>query len=109
LTSGGGQALAGLTTGKEKFCQPDFLLLWPEKVLVVEAKLTRCADGLKQLLRLYKPLVELLFPGREVVLCQAFSNWAGGEAESITTLDSLLQARGPYIDLHWKPDHDTSV
>lgn len=95
--------------GEKKFCQPDFILLSPSSVHVIEAKLTRCADGFAQLHRLYKPLVQIIWPEREIFLCQAFSNWAGAESPAaVHTIAAALATKLPYIDLHWKPDHDAT-
>ena len=58
------------------WCQPDFIIDAPDRVIVVEAKLTlrRLGQALVQLQSLYRPCVELVFD-RPAVLCVAFHHW----------------------------------
>lgn len=43
-------------------CEADHIIICPDRVVVVECKLTQTPRGLFQLEKLYLPLVEFLFP-----------------------------------------------
>lgn len=55
-----------------RWCQPDGLLLLPERatVVVVEIKLSHCSEAWYQLFELYIPVVQVLFPGWEIIGCE---------------------------------------
>lgn len=91
---------------KDHYAQLDFSVLGSGRGLVIETKSTRTPDGIKQLLELYRPLVEFVWPDLEWSFCQAFKNWAGtpcgplfGTLEEM--LDHHLEKGFEYADLHW--------
>lgn len=61
-----------LIFNKDRWCQPDGLLLYPEahRIVVTEIKLSHCSEAWFQLFELYIPVVQMLFPGWEVVGCE---------------------------------------
>ena len=52
------------------FAQPDFVLIGPADIVVLEVKLSQSPFAFDQLLYLYKPLLEHMYPGRRLFLIQ---------------------------------------
>lgn len=52
------------------FAQPDFVLIGPKTIVVLEVKLSQSPFAFDQLVYLYKPLLEKMYPGREILLLQ---------------------------------------
>lgn len=55
-----------------RYCQPDFLLKdhWQKKITIVEVKLQHCIEAYEQLTKLYKPVVQKIFPNYDISLCE---------------------------------------
>ncbi len=57
--------------GKWRFCQPDGLLIRPDcSVLIFEIKHSHTQRAWWQLRRLYQPVVQKLFPGWPIEVCE---------------------------------------
>ena len=58
---------------KVHYCQPDILLISPDKVIIIETKLTQSLCANDQLFYLYAPLIKRLYPDKKVfciMLCK---------------------------------------
>jgi hypothetical protein len=75
------------------WCQPDGLVEFHDRVLVVEAKrsLRGQDSGMRQLRSLYRPVVELALK-KPTVLCLAFHHWTAHEPEfeEIDSIEDLI-------------------
>jgi hypothetical protein len=91
-----------------QYAQTDFIALRGQKGLVVETKTTRTPDGVIQLLSLYRPILQSVWPEVQWSFCQAFKHWAGPEFPNHTvysSVEALLRValedeRFDYADLH---------
>lgn len=72
-----------------RYCQPDGVLVEEKRIVIVEIKYHHTTDAWWQLWRLYRPVVQFLFKGREV-LCVEVVKWA----------DMVL----PFPGATWAPD-----
>lgn len=61
------------------WARPDALVELREHVLVIEVKLSHCLDGVEQLTRLYAPLAQFLYPGKNIRCIEA-CKYIGGVA-----------------------------
>ena len=60
---------------KSGICQPDALVLLPDnRIIIVEIKLSRMAPVRQKLMKFYGPLVQLLYPGRQLCYLQIYKN-----------------------------------
>lgn len=76
------------------WAQPDHLLIFPDRVVCVECKLTYRPDIKTKLLKFYRRLLRKLFPDKEVLCAQVFRNNQSG-SQLCPGLESLLTS--------WKP------
>jgi hypothetical protein len=83
------------------YCQPDFILVEPGRVLVLEAKYTWVLEAHAQLMQLYAPVLRAVFkrPVIGVVVCKRL---VPGARAAYTTLEEAI--RWPVVGgavLHW--------
>lgn len=72
------------------FAQPDIFILTDKRVILLECKLTQTEEAEFQLCYLYKPLLELLFPSKEVVCVQVCKNLRYRPAHEIGRLRDAI-------------------
>jgi hypothetical protein len=84
--------------------QPDFVLEYPDRVLVLEAKLSFREGAIRKLRTVYGPLVSRLYPDKLVVLVQVTA-FTRGRNTNLAFLDDLLNLEPqPAVHLwHWSP------
>lgn len=75
---------------RTRYAQPDVVVEFPDRVLVVEIKLTHRTDIDTKLHRFYKRLVKKLFPGKRVICAQVFRN-ASAATPLCPGLEALLR------------------
>lgn len=68
------------------YAQPDIFILTESRIFLLECKLTQTEEAEFQLLYLYKPLLERLFPSKEVLCIQVCKNIRYRPANEITHL-----------------------
>ena len=79
-------------SGQWHYCRPDSILETYDRVIVVEAKLSlRQLDKAKAQLRLYRPLLELIFE-KPTIGIVAFKNWIIGSENALPMIDHPEQA-----------------
>jgi len=82
-------------------CEADYLIICPDRVVVVEVKLTQTPRGLSQLGLLYLPLVRMIFPGvivQGVMVCKKLYQ---DDGSLVSTWDEILKGNGTKI-LTWQ-------
>ena len=88
-----GQWIKYKRKGRWKWCQPDLIVTHENRIYVIEVKLTaRPRSAKTKLLSLYVPIMQLIYPGREVVpvqLCKNLTKRSG----SFVTLSDLPQLK----------------
>ena len=83
--------------GKYGWAQPDCWKVFDDCVLVIESKLSqkpRSATG--QLKRLYRPLLEFLYPGKTIIMVHAFKNKRWKEPTLPTLHDAFTKPEHVY-------------
>ena len=78
------------------FAQPDILLTTPDEVFCLEVKRTQTPFAFDQLVYLYQPLLQKLWPARRIILAQVCKNLRVHPGTGLCY--SLNQARGIYLD-----------
>lgn len=76
------------------FAQPDIFIVCPSKIFLLEVKRTQTLEAELQLKFLYKPLLEYLFPSKEVFCVQVCKNLRTRPKNEI---NALREARDPSI------------
>lgn len=75
--------------GGPGWAQPDFFFHGPERIILLEAKLTETPAAWEQLHFLYRPLLQRVFPGVPVVSAQVCNTLARGREETIPVVTDL--------------------
>jgi len=85
------------------YCQPDVVWLGPDYTLVFEVKLTDTPAALTQILKLYKPVLELVYgkPVRGVVVTKNLTKDTLPQTLTTNLDDALILAQGTIPVYHW--------
>jgi hypothetical protein len=99
----GGQWIEFTDRSGPGFAQPDFLVIFPDTVFILEAKLTRTEEAHSQLVGLYAPLVGWIYPGRDLILIEATKNLAFDDGAPIINRPEqiLILPRSEMYVWHW--------
>src|SRR5208282_583890 len=94
-----------LADGKRGFCQPDFVLVHPLTVTIIECKLTNIEEATEQLDDLYFPVLAAAYrlPVRGIIAVKSLSRLPRGrEIVVCTSLREALQTTLTRVPiLHW--------
>lgn len=82
------------------YAQPDFLILSPALLCIIDAKLTHTEIARRQLLSLYLPLCSFLWPGRLTLCVEVCHNPGTGSGFLVELEDCLAEEQDLYI-WHW--------
>lgn len=88
------------------FAQTDILLLATglPRLAILECKTTRCVQGWAQLEGLYRPILERVYPKRDLIRVQVYKNPAPYEIDApiyTSILELLANAKPGYCELQW--------
>lgn len=90
--------------GRQRFAQPDAVVLGEDWLLLAEAKLSHTLQAFDQLAR-YAALLEVLYPGRRIVQLEVCKNLRAGVGPFLVKdpENALAQpCAGPWV-FHWLP------
>lgn len=76
------------------YAQPDIFIVCPSRIYLLEVKRTQTFEAELQLQLLYKPLLEFLFPDKEIFCIQVCKNLRTRPKDEI---NALREARDPKI------------
>lgn len=91
------------------WCQPDVVIYQEPDIFVLEAKLTDCEDGRKELEGLYLPVFRQFYgPAVWGLTVSKFLTTKSPEDRIVTTLKAALKvaSQGSMPILHWNGRHD---
>jgi len=90
----------GASENKDQICSPDFLLHFPDKIYIIEVKLTWTPEARQKLDQLYSPIVAKALgkPTSGFVLCRHLTP---GAPKPVYTLSEIFMS--PTQVLHWNP------
>lgn len=71
------------------YAQPDHLIIEPSRVVIVECKLSQNDAAWDQLLLLYRPLIETIYPERESICVQSCKYLRHGRDKIVTDFSQL--------------------
>lgn len=77
------------STGKH-YAQPDIFIVGEKRIWLIEVKLSQTPNAFAQMRLLYKPLLEKLFPEKDIVIVQVCKNLRYKPKVSITRLRDAL-------------------
>jgi hypothetical protein len=76
-------------SGRKRYAQPDLVLELPDRIVLVEVKLTHRLDISSKIRRFYRRLLRMLYPDREVYCAQVYRNNVAG-SKLAPGLEALL-------------------
>lgn len=86
------------------YCQPDFIQeLLDGSLLILEAKLTDTPTAYEQIERLYRPILQHIYPDRSILGMVICKNLAQGSRGVYTDLEAAIGAarKGVVPTFHW--------
>ena len=86
--------------GRVRYGQPDIVVEFGDRVLVVECKLTHRLDINSKIKRFYRRLLRMIYPGKEVHCAQVYRNHVAS-SKMAPGLEALLG--------QWPPSHILEV
>lgn len=92
-----------LGESNHNFCQPDILILGPDRIVIIECKLTQRAEAIKQL-QLYSQVLatcDSLCNSHHIVTAQVYHN-AKFEVPVAFTFDCLFDGTKTDYNIHWR-------
>lgn len=92
-----------VANSRERFAQPDVVVLTPEALIICEIKLTWKIAANKKLENLYAPICSQIWDREKVYTAQICSRMRKGcKITEWQRLDQLLEVKDHY-NIHWRP------
>jgi hypothetical protein len=85
------------------YAQPDFLLILPDVLAILDSKLTHTPMAERQLRGLYLPLAACIWPGRVTLCVEVCHNVGGGGVTTgyVRELEDVFSVDLPLYTWHW--------